>query len=141
MKKNIIWVIIAGAAAYFFLKGRQVQNFLNVIKFEIRQVTVKKLNIVVKMAILNPTNTTLHINSFAGSLVFDNKEIAHVKNFVPITVQPNGETEFYITLIPQGFGIVEVIKDVVSKKLSSYGLRLIGIANINGLQAEINVKA
>lgn len=141
MKKNIIWVILTGVAAYFFLKGKQVKNFLSVIKFEIRQVTLKQFNIVVKMALLNPTNTTLHINSFAGSLIFDGKEIAHIKKFVPTTVKPNGETEFYVTLVPQGFGVIEVIKDIVTKKLGGYGLRLIGIANINGLQAEINIIA
>jgi len=141
MKKNIVWIILAGAAAYFFLKGKQVKNFINVIKFEIRSVTIKKLNIIVKMAILNPTGTTLHINSFAGSLIFDNKEVAHVKNFVPTTVKPNGETEFYLTLVPQGLGIIQVIKDIVTRNVGTYGIRLIGVANINGLNTEINVVA
>ena len=133
---KILGFLGLGWLAYRFLGAT---NFAYKVKFEVKAIGTKGLNAVVKIAVLNPTTQNFTLNNFVGGLIAQGREVAIIKNFTPTQLHANSATEIELIFVPSVLGIVELVKDIVTHTTGSYGLGIVGNANVSSVSIPVNL--
>jgi hypothetical protein len=140
MKNTFLILVAAGAGLYFLGKRQQVKKAVTSVRFQLKQVKLVGTTLIVKLGVLNVSNSTAKFNSLVGDLILNNTTIATAKNFKPITIKAAGETDIEVTLVPTGVGVVSVIADLIGGKKVK-GFKFSGTANVNNILFPVNVTA
>lgn len=137
--KNFIAAAVAAAGLYAIIKLSKKTHTLVTARFTVKKIKMKGFNVLVTMGILNPTSNTIKLNSFVGSIVSDNRDIATITNFTPVTIAGNNESEITLTFIPSALGVVSLLRNLISMPLGKIGVKLLGSANIDGYVLPVNI--
>ena len=129
---------IAAVVGYILYKGARLSNVSGKVKFLFRGISFQGINVVAKIAVLNPTNTQIDFTSFVGDVFVGSKVVATAQSFQPVKVFANSQQDISITFVPNGFGIVQFITDAINKEISGK-LTLKGFANMNGFTVPVKL--
>jgi len=144
MKGGNILLVLLGAGALYFFTRKGVQAIAKkrtaMARFQIKKVSMNGLNILVRIGVLNPSNSALKLSAFVGGLKVGKSEVAKVKNFKPVDIKAAGESDIDLTLVPSGLGVLTLLKTIFAKKVGKMGAVLVGTANVNGMVLPINMK-
>lgn len=140
MKKYLGLIIAAGAAYYFFRKYRVGKNA----RFYFKAVSIKGKKLVIRIAVQNPTNSSIKLQSLAGEVYANDKLVGNVSSFTPIQIAANSETVLSFDIVPNVAGLINLISNFVKtlvKKTQKLGLRikLDGTANVDGISLPVNI--
>lgn len=143
MNKN--WLIglgIAGAVLIYVLQRKsQVAKSVQ-FSFDKLNVSLKNKTINFVLGILNPASGSVMVKSVVGQLVFNDKTIASVETFQPITIEGNKKTQINLLIKPSGVGILQLIVDFIKIKKAgqkqSANVTFTGYANVDGVTMPIN---
>ena len=139
MKQTLPFVAIAAAAGalYFFARKKR---FAQSVKFGLRGIKLSGTTVVAKISILNPSAQTATIKSMLGTLYYDGKPVATVKNFKPVQVRPAGETQTELIFVPSLLGVLSSLADLVGTKKVK-GFKIVGSALVDGVLMPLNFAA
>jgi hypothetical protein len=137
LTKPILFGVLA-IGAYYLLKVANVANVATKARFILRGVSFSGLNLVAKIAVLNPTNSSINFVSFVGDVMLGDKIVATATGFNPVTIGPASSHEISLTFIPNSFGIVEVITDALNKNTPTK-LTITGWANMNNFTVPVKL--
>ena len=139
MRQTLPFLLLAAAAGAVFYYSRKAK-FAGAVRFGLKEIKIVQTNIIAKLSILNPTNQHARISSIVGTLYYNDKAIATIKNFYEIQVKPTSETDFSVTFVPSLAGIITSIADLAgSKKVK--GFKVVGSALVNNVLVPLNFSA
>lgn len=137
-------LILGGAGLLAYLYTRQSAKTFQknaTVTFEKLDFNLKKLQVIVTLAVLNPTALAATLNSIVGSLYVNQNEVATVQNFTVQKIAGNSVSKIKVTLKPRGIGIFTTLKALVKSKLKGAGnmvAKFKGAVNINGLPVQVD---
>lgn len=88
----------------------------------------------------NTSGTDLLLNSLAGNILSNGSLIGNVSNFFPTPIPANSSTPINLTASLQILGIVNDLIKAFQYNNIQQNLQLTGYANVNGIQAPINLQ-
>lgn len=139
MKNLGIYIIVAAAGlmAYSYFKlAKSINVVLKKIAFKGGLLTPK---IEITMGLQNPSNNSATLKSTAGNVYINEKFFSSFSNFASQQIAANSESDVIITLKPNLFGSVSIIKDFIKNKgKGEYVVRVDGTANIDGNAIKFN---
>lgn len=98
MKKNIIWIGLAGIVGYFVYSKFMLSKKSNLV-FKGIKFAKGKFNLVFKVQ--NPTNSSGKISLISGHVYIANKLIADFSNYSEQTIQPRSESTISVIATPK----------------------------------------
>ena len=132
MKKLGVYLLIGAVGLYIYSRinaGKNIKAVLKKISFGGNLLSPK---ILISLGIQNPTSTGATVESFTGEIYSGDKLIADVSSFDKIKINPNSETVFLVTAVPQSVNIVKEIVRMVKSKSTQNKFRLVGSLNVGG---------
>ena len=138
---KLIKPILFGAVAiigYYLIKAGGLANIANKVKFTLRGISFSGLNMIVKVGILNPTNTEIDFTAFVGDVLVGDKVVATAQSFRSVRIMAASQQELAITFVPNSFGIVELITDALNKHINSK-VTIVGYANMNSFTIPVKL--
>lgn len=132
MKKFGVVLLIGAVGLYLFSRinaGKNIKAVLKKINFGGSLLSPK---ILITLGIQNPTSTGANVQSFTGEIYSEDKLIADISSFEKIRINPNSETIFVVTAIPQSVNIVKELIRVVKTRAKQNTFRLVGALNVDG---------
>jgi hypothetical protein len=105
LKKNIIWIGLAGIVGYFVYSKYMLAKTSNLV-FKGIKFSKGKFNLLFKVQ--NPTNQTGKISSISGSVFIAGKYIADFSNFNEQVINPRSESSILVTATPK-LGLASLI--------------------------------
>lgn len=137
LRKPILLGVVA-IIGYYLYRGAGLANIANKVKFTLRGISFSGLNMIVKVGILNPTNTSIDFTAFAGDVLVGDKVVATAQSFRAVQITPASQQELAITFVPNSFGIVELITDALNKHINSK-VTIVGYANMNSFTVPVKL--
>ena len=132
MKKIGVFLLIGAVGLYLFSRinaGTNIKAVLKKISFGGNLLSPK---ILISLGIQNPTSTGANVNSFTGEIYSGDKLIADVSSFEKIRINPNSETVFLVTAVPQSVNVVKEVIRMVKTRAKQNQFRLVGSLNVDG---------
>ena len=136
--KNLVPIALVGLVAFAAWRYFSKVSPLRSIKIGIDKVSFNGLNLEVSLLVMNPTNQQIKLRSFVGDVIVNGAPVATAKNFTGSEIKANGESVINITLVPSGFGVISLIRNIIQKK-GDKGLVLKGVANFDQGAIPINI--
>jgi hypothetical protein len=134
-------LIIAGCAVagYGIYRWWSINQVLNSIRYEVRGITNDGNTILLRLGVLNASNSSLTLDFFNGALVLGNNALAHIVEKEPIAIAPRVGTEILLKINLDTVGIVAEILELILKPIGNVGLRLVGETGVSGIIVPVNV--
>jgi len=130
-----------GVAAFFLIKkkaGSMKKSLLTT--WGVKSLKLSGTNVVAVVSVVNPSRVPQKLNSFTGGLFTGTTQIATIKNFQPVTLKVNGESQISVTFVPKGFGIFQGLKDLVlGNKKGKKKFTIVGNADLNGVKLPVRI--
>jgi hypothetical protein len=127
-------IAAAAGALYFFARKKR---FAASVRFELKQIKLQGSNVIAKIGVLNPSNEQAVIKSVLGTLYYNGKAIATVKNFKATTVRAASESDLEMIFVPSLVGVLSSLADLVGTKKVK-GFKIVGSALVDGVLVPLN---
>lgn len=137
----VVPLLIAASVAFVILSKKTAANLLN---FTINSVNtaLNGINLIVTVNVLisNPSNQSFTANNISGVLLINGVAYGSVSNYSPITVAPNSQTIYPVTIttsiIADGLALYNILS---SNNGSGLNIGLTGTASVSGVVIPVNV--
>jgi len=136
MKKSIIYIGIGAAVLLYFLSKSSAAKNLKVYFQTLSLKKPKGLNFPTVQAvfrIINPTSSTLTIDSIAGDITVNNKFLSSLSQIDPISIPANSETLYTINIKTPIFNALTTIVSLFKSKSKSFKVEFNGTINSGGI--------
>lgn len=127
-------IAAAGAVAFFLLQKRKTIKALNVNVTKVDFNSATK-NVVVFVRLINPSNTSLSVNSIVANVIWKGSAGATIDYRIPFVLKPNEEKTIELP-IKLNLELIKIISDLIFGKFSeaiSGKFELDGNVNAEGL--------
>ena len=88
--------------------------------------------------IVNPTSSTLTIDSIAGDITVNNKFLSSLSQIDPISIPANSETLYTINIKTPILNALQTIVSLFKSKSKSFKVDFVGTVNSGGILLPIN---
>jgi LEA14-like dessication related protein len=141
MKKYLPFVLIAGAVAYYYISfgsaAKKLKFYFQSIKFG----PSKGFNIPPIFAvfrIVNPSNTTITVNSIAGDITVNGSALASIQNLQSFTVSARSERLYEIKIQAPISNVLSTVYSLFTTKGKKYTIAFDGTVNAAGAAIPVN---
>jgi hypothetical protein len=142
MKGNkFLYVGIGAAILLLLLSKRSAAKNLRVYFQTIGLKKPKGLNfptVTATFRIVNPTSSTLLIDSIAGDLMVNNKLLSSISNIDSISIPAKSETLYTVNIKTPIFQALTTVIQLLKEKSKKIKVDFVGTANSGGLLLPIN---
>jgi len=132
-------ILIAGAifgVGYYLYRKKTLGTNA---RFSFDAIKLSGTNIIVTLGILNPVSSSALLKSMVGDLIINGNIIATGSTFDAVTIKPNTKTQFNITFVPSGTGLLSTLKNIIKSGFKNIKAKFVGTANINGFNMPIDL--
>lgn len=146
MNRNTLMLLVAGAGAFLLYTLQRKSQVARSVQFSFDKLSVSLKNKTIQfvMGILNPASGSVLVKSVVGQIYFNEKSIASVETFQPITIEGNKKTQLNLLIRPSGVGIFQLIIDFIKLKQSnqraSANIVFKGFANVDNVTMPISTE-
>jgi LEA14-like dessication related protein len=141
MKKYLPFVLIAGAVAYYYLSfgtaAKKIKFYFQSLKFG----ASKGLNIPPIFAvfrIVNPSNTTLTVDSIAGDILVNGSILASIQNLQSFTIAARSEKLYEIKIEAPISNILSTAYQLFTTRGKKFNISFDGTVNAAGAAIPVN---
>jgi hypothetical protein len=141
MKKSFLYIGIGAAVLLYLLSKSSAAKNLKVYFQTLSLKKPKGLNFPTVQAvfrIINPTSSTLTIDSIAGDITVNNKFLSSLSQIDPISIPANSETLYTINIKTPIFNALQTIVSLFKSKSKSFKVDFVGTVNSGGILLPIN---
>lgn len=144
MNRNTLLLVLAGAGAFLLYTLQRKSQVARSVQFSFDKlsVSIKNKTIQFVMGILNPASGSILVKSVVGQIMFNNKSIASIETFEPITIEGNKKTQINLIIKPSGMGIFQLLIDFYKIKQAgqkaSANIVFKGFANVDNVTMPIS---
>jgi LEA14-like dessication related protein len=141
MKKYLPFVLIAGAVAYYYLSfgtaAKKIKVYFQSIKFGAsRGLSIPPIFAVFR--VVNPSNTTLTINSIAGDILVNGTTLASIQNLQPFTIPARSEKFYDVKVEAPISNVLSTAYNLFTTRGKKYTISFDGTVNAAGAAIAIN---
>jgi len=141
MKKSFLYIGIGAAVLLYLLSKSSAAKNLRVYFQTLSLKKPKGLNFPTVQAvfrIVNPTSSTLTIDSIAGDITVNNKFLSSLSQIDPISIPANSETLYTINIKTPILNALQTIVSLFKSKSKSFKVDFVGTVNSGGILLPIN---
>lgn len=141
MKKSFLYIGIGAAVLLYLLSKSSAAKNLKVYFQTLSLKKPKGLNFPTVQAvfrIVNPTSSTLTIDSIAGDITVNNKFLSSLSQIDPISIPANSETLYTINIKTPILNALQTIVSLFKSKSKSFKVDFVGTVNSGGILLPIN---
>jgi LEA14-like dessication related protein len=141
MKKSYLFIGIGAAVILYFLSKSSAAKNLKVYFQTLSLKKSKGLNFPTVQAvfrIVNPTSSTLTIDTIAGDITVNNKFLSSLSQIDPISIPANSETLYTINIKTPIFNAITTVISLFKSKSKSFKVDFNGTVNSGGILLPIN---
>ena len=141
MKKSYLFIGIGAAVLLYLLSKSSAAKNLRVYFQTLSLKKPKGLNFPTVQAvfrIVNPTSSTLTIDSIAGDITVNNKFLSSLSQIDPISIPANSETLYTINIKTPILNALQTIVSLFKSKSKSFKVDFVGTVNSGGILLPIN---
>lgn len=141
MKKSYIFAGIGAAVILYLLSKSSAAKNLRIYFQSIGLKKPSGLNfptVTATFRIINPTSSTLMINSLAGDLMVNNNLLSTVQNIETINIPAKSETLYTINIKTPIFNALTTVIQLLKSKTKKIKVDFVGTANSGGILLPIN---
>lgn len=134
--KTFIYVGIGAAILYFLISKKSAAKNLRIYFQTIGLQKPKGLNfptVTATFRIVNPSSSTLTIDSLAGDLMVNNKFLSSIQNVESISIPAKSETQYTINIKTPIFNALTTVIQLLKSKQKNIKIDFVGTANSGGL--------
>lgn len=141
MKKYFPFVLIAAAVAYYYVSfgsaAKKLKFYFQSIKFgSSKGFSIPPIYAVFR--IVNPSNTTISVNSIAGDITINGSPLASIQNLEKFTVSARSERFYEVKIQAPITSILSTVYSLFTSKGKKYTLAFDGTVNAAGAAIAIN---
>jgi LEA14-like dessication related protein len=141
MKKYLPFVLIAGAVAYYYLSfgtaAKKIKVYFQSIKFGAsRGFSIPPIFAVFR--VVNPSNTTLTIDSIAGDILVNGTTLASIQNLQPFTIPARSEKFYDVKVEAPISNVLSTAYNLFTTRGKKYTISFDGTVNAAGAAIAIN---
>jgi LEA14-like dessication related protein len=141
MKKYLPFVLIAGAVAYYYLSfgtaAKKIKVYFQSIKFgQSRGLSIPPIFAVFR--VVNPSNTTLTIDSIAGDILVNGTTLASIQNLQPFTIPARSEKFYDVKVEAPISNVLSTAYNLFTTRGKKYTISFDGTVNAAGAAIAIN---
>jgi LEA14-like dessication related protein len=141
MKKYLPFVLVAAAVAYYYVSfgsaAKKLKFYFQSIKFgPSRGFSIPPIFAVFR--IVNPSNTTISIDSIAGDITINGSPLASIQNLEKFTVSARSERLFEIKIQAPITNVLSTAYQLFTTKGKKYSIAFDGTVNAAGAAIAIN---
>lgn len=141
MKKQFLFIGIGAAVLLYFLSKRSAAKNLKIYFQTLSLKKPKGLNFPTVQAvfrIVNPTSSTLTIDSIAGDITVNNKFLSSLSQIDPISIPANSETLYNINIKTPIFNALTTLVSLFQTRSKQIKVDFNGTVNSGGILLPIN---
>lgn len=141
MKKYLPFILIAGAGALLFFgsmagAGRKIKVYFQSLKFgKVKGLSVPDVFAIFR--IVNPTNTTLTVNSFQADMFVNDKYFGNIQNLTKTDLPANAETLYEVKIQLSVISVAVQLIQILRKK-EKIKITYTGTVNVAGIVLPVN---
>jgi LEA14-like dessication related protein len=141
MKKYLPFVLVAAAVAYYYVSfgsaAKKLKFYFQSIKFgPSRGFSIPPIYAVFR--IVNPSNTTISVDSIAGDITINGSALASIQNLEKFTVSARSERLFEIKIQAPITNVLSTVYQLFTTKGKKYSIAFDGTVNAAGAAIAIN---
>lgn len=139
--KNFIYIGLGAAVLLYLLSKKSAANNLRVYFQTIGLKKASGLNlptITATFRIVNPTSSTLTIDSLAGDLLVNNKLLSTLQNNEKFTVAAKSESLYTVNIKTPIFNALTTVIQLLKAKTKNIKVDFVGTANSGGILIPID---
>jgi len=141
MKKYLPFVLIAGAVAYYYLSfgtaAKKIKVYFQSIKFgKSRGLSIPPIFAVFR--VVNPSNTTLTIDSIAGDILVNGTTLASIQNLEKFTIPARSEKFYDVKVEAPISNVLSTAYSLFTTRGKKYTISFDGTVNAAGAAIAIN---
>jgi LEA14-like dessication related protein len=141
MKKYLPFVLVAAAVAYYYVSfgsaAKKLKFYFQSIKFgPSRGFSIPPIYAVFR--IVNPSNTTISVDSIAGDITINGSALASIQNLEKFTVSARSERLFEIKIQAPITNVLSTAYQLFTTKGKKYSIAFDGTVNAAGAAIAIN---
>lgn len=141
MKKYLPFVLIAGAVAYYYLSfgsaAKKLKVYFQSIKFgKSKGFSIPPIFAVFR--VVNPSNTTLKVDSIAGDILINGSPLASIQNLQPFEIPARSEKFYDVKIDAPITNVLSTAYQLFTTKGKKYTISFDGTVNAAGAAIAVN---
>jgi LEA14-like dessication related protein len=141
MKKYLPFVLIAGALAYYYISfgsaAKKLKFYFQSIKFgSSKGLSIPPIFAVFR--IVNPSNTTITVDSIAGDITINGSALASIQNLEKFTVSARSERLYEVKIQAPITNLLSTVYALLTSKGKRYAIAFDGTVNAAGAAISVN---
>jgi LEA14-like dessication related protein len=141
MKKYLPFVLVAAAVAYYYVSfgsaAKKIKFYFQSIKFgSSKGFSIPPIYAVFR--IVNPSNTTITIDSIAGDITINGSALASIQNLERFTVSARSERLYEVKIQAPISNVLSTAYQLFTTKGKKYNIAFDGTVNAAGAAIAIN---